>query len=126
MLSLSRKIMLEGLAGSPESVPGFAKPSHAEKMAQARKDYYHKSGVAHATGHAAHEYSKRIKSGEIADTPASHETGHALHSSAVQHHTGAHELGQQTDDPAAQRLHEPRIASHEKMMTHHGKKSGRY
>jgi hypothetical protein len=100
------------------AVPG-AFQSHGD---EAFDRYFHASGKAHHAGHAAHELTKMIKSGEISGDPGHHQNAHAMHQHAMELHHHAGEMAMRAGAPWMKQAHSGHAAEHEKHMIKHGKK----
>lgn len=103
--------------------------AHATKGYQGAKSsgpewdgYFHASGMAHHHGHAAHELSTMIKSGEIEDHPGHHENAHYAHAHAVELHKNAGKMAARAGAPWMVKKHQELASSHEKQMAKHAKK----
>lgn len=104
--------------------------AHAQKGYQGAKSegpewdgYFHASGMAHHHGHAAHELSTMLKSGEIEGHPGHHENARYAHEHAAELHKHAGSKAARAGAPWMVKAHEGHASEHQKMAAKHAKKA---
>ncbi len=85
-------------------------------------NYFKASGIAHHHGHAAHQLSAMIKSGELGGHAGHHQNAYYAHEHARQLHHHAGEMALRAGAPWMQTAHRDHAAVHEKHMLKHGRK----
>lgn len=86
------------------------------------KDYFQKSGEAHHHGHAAHQLSAMIKSGELGQDVGHHENALAAHQFAKSKHKEAGDAALSAGAPWMVAYHGGQQAGHDKEIAKHSKK----
>lgn len=86
------------------------------------QEYFQKSGEAHHHGHAAHELSAMIKSGELGQDIGHHQNALASHDFAIAKHKEAADAAMNAGAPWMGKYHGGHIAKHEKSRAVHAKK----